>query len=81
MLDQEKAFKTEAKMFFPTTFPATQIAALGDTNRPIRCLCGCNVNLADCLCVWTMANGDNTPNWYAACSSHCVVVHVCGGTC
>jgi hypothetical protein len=59
-------------MFHPFTIPAKYTSL--DQNQPLKCLCGKDVKLGDCLCVWTKAGQDPEPGYYAACSPQCIVI-------
>jgi hypothetical protein len=65
-------------VFHPFTVPAKHTSL--DQNQQLKCLCGKDVRLGDCLCVWThAANEPDNYGYYAACSPQCVIIRVTEG--
>jgi hypothetical protein len=65
-------------MFLPFTVRA-QDTSLNQEQR-LKCLCGKDVRLGDCLVCWTKAGKDPDPGYYAACSPQCVIIRLSQGT-
>lgn len=67
-------------MFHP---PAFQAASLNLSDEKLdgqmKCLCGKNVTLRDCLVCWTTSPNDPEPGWYPACHGNCIVAHITEG--
>jgi hypothetical protein len=64
-------------MFHPFTVRAADTSL--DQEQRLKCLCGKDVRLGDCLVCWTTAPHDKEPGWYASCSPKCVVLRVSAG--
>lgn len=69
-------------MFLPPTFKPQEIATLDKQklDDTIPCLCGADVPLRDCLCVWTHKAGSEKYGYYAACGIGCITTHVSLGS-
>jgi hypothetical protein len=64
-------------MFIPFTVRACDTSL--DQNQRLKCLCGKDVRLGDCLCVWTRTENDPAPGYYAACTPQCVIIRIAEG--
>lgn len=65
-------------MLHPFTVPASCTSL--DPRQQLKCICGKDVTLGNCLCVWTQLGDDPELGYYAACSPMCVIIHVSAGS-
>lgn len=67
-------------MFHPPTYQAASLNFSDERlDTPMKCLCGKDVKLRDCLASYTTSPNDPVPGWYAACHGNCVVAHITEG--
>lgn len=64
-------------MFLPFTLRAKDTSL--DQEQKLRCMCGKEVRLGDCLVCWTTSPQDQAPGWYAACAPQCLIVNCAEG--
>lgn len=67
-------------MFHPPTYAAASLAFSPERlDAPVKCLCGKDVKMRDCLVSWTTSPADKEPGWYVACHGNCIVAHIAEG--
>lgn len=67
-------------MFHPPAYKAESLDFSEEKlDAPLACMCGKEVKLRDCICVWTTSPVDKKPQWYAACTGSCITAHVSEG--
>ena len=65
-------------MFIPFTVRAADTSL--DQEQRLKCVCGKDVRLGDCLVCWTQAGKDPEPGFYAVCAPECIVARLPQGS-
>lgn len=67
-------------MFIPPLYKAESLNFSEEKlDEELACMCGNQVKLRNCICIYTTSQQAPQPSWYAACTIPCIVKHVSEG--
>lgn len=68
-------------MFHPPSFKADSLNFSDEKlDEPMKCMCGNDVKLRDCVVCWTHHPNSEDYGWFAACHGNCILAQVTEGS-